>query len=154
MKILLVFPEIPMTFWSFRNALKFISKKSSEPPLGLLTIAAMLPERWDKKLIDMNITLLKDEQIKWADYVFLTGMNIQRESFINVIQRCNDLGTPVVAGGPMVTTDGPIFEGVDHYVLNEAESSLKIFMQVTDSLPCQIPPYLCGTYWIWICMPQ
>jgi radical SAM superfamily enzyme YgiQ (UPF0313 family) len=129
MKILLVFPEIPTTFWSFHNALKFISKKSSEPPLGLLTIAAMLPENWDKKLIDMNVSSLKDEHIQWADYVFLTGMNVQRQSFKEVIKRSNTLNTPIVAGGPMVTTDGDVFEGVDHYVLNEAECTLSDFIE-------------------------
>jgi radical SAM superfamily enzyme YgiQ (UPF0313 family) len=128
MKILLVFPEIPMTFWSFQNALKFISKKSSEPPLGLLTIGAMLPVEWEKKLIDMNVTSLKDEHIQWADYVFLSGMNVQRQSFKEVIKKCNENHTPVVAGGPMVTTDGMVFEGVDHYILNEAELTLPQFI--------------------------
>jgi radical SAM superfamily enzyme YgiQ (UPF0313 family) len=129
MKILLVFPEIPTTFWSFHNALKFISKKSSEPPLGLLTLGAMLPDQWEKKLIDMNVTSLTDDHIRWADYVFLTGMNVQRRSFETVIKRCNHINTPVVAGGPMVTTDGCVFEGVDHYVLNEAESTLPQFIE-------------------------
>jgi radical SAM superfamily enzyme YgiQ (UPF0313 family) len=129
MKILLVFPQIPLTFWSFQNALKFISKKSSEPPLGLLTLAAMLPKHWEKNLIDMNVTSLKDEHIEWADYVFLTGMNIQRESFKEVVRICNNLGTPVVAGGPMVTTDGNVFEGVNHYVMNEAECTISQFIE-------------------------
>jgi radical SAM superfamily enzyme YgiQ (UPF0313 family) len=128
MKILLVFPEIPDTFWSFRNALKFISKKSSEPPLGLLTLAAMLPRRWEKRLIDMNVSPLADEYIQWADYVFLTGMNVQRQSFKEVVRRCNKLNTSVVAGGPMVSTDGSVFEGVDHYVMNEAEITLPKFI--------------------------
>jgi radical SAM superfamily enzyme YgiQ (UPF0313 family) len=128
MKILLVFPEIPTTFWSFHNALKFISKKSSEPPLGLLTLAAMLPKSWEKRLVDMNVTTLLDEQIQWADYIFLTGMNVQRESFKKVVVRCNNLGTPVVAGGPMVSTEGDVFEGVDHYIMNEAEISLPQFL--------------------------
>ena len=128
MKILLVFPKIPTTFWSFHNALRFISKKSSEPPLGLLTLAAMLPNTWDKKLVDMNVSSLLDEHIQWADYVFLTGMNVQRTSFKDVVLKCNQLDTPVVAGGPMVTTDGAVFEGVDHYILNEAESTLPQFL--------------------------
>jgi radical SAM superfamily enzyme YgiQ (UPF0313 family) len=128
MKILLVFPQIPTTFWSFHNALKFISKKSSEPPLGLLTIAALLPQNWEKRLIDMNVSSLLDEHIQWADYVFLTGMNVQRQSFKEVVHHCNRLNTPVVAGGPMVTTDGTVFEGVDHYVLNEAENTLPLFL--------------------------
>ena len=71
MNILLVYPMYPDTFWSFKHALKFVSKKASFPPLGLLTIAAMLPEDWNKKLIDMNATRLEDEDILWADFVFL-----------------------------------------------------------------------------------
>jgi len=129
MKILLVYPETPSTFWSFRNALKFIAKKSAEPPLGLLTVAAMLPEIWQKKLIDMNVSRLKDKHILWADYVFLSGMNIQQKSFKEVIERCNQLGVKVVAGGPMVTTeDYKKFHGVDTFILNEAEITLPQFL--------------------------
>lgn len=128
MKILLVNPETPSTFWSFRNALKFISKKSSEPPLGLLTIAAMLPAEWEQKLIDMNVSHLDDNLITWADYVFITGMNIQIESFKKVVQRCNEFKIPVVAGGPMCTMDYQEISGVDHFVLNEAEITLPLFL--------------------------
>ncbi|HFE62957.1 MAG TPA: DUF4070 domain-containing protein [Caldithrix sp.] len=128
MKVLLVYPETPDTFWSFRNALKFISKKSSEPPLGLLTVAALLPESWESKLIDMNVSPLSDRNIIWADYVFLTGMNVHRDSMKAVIARCNRLGVKVVAGGPMCTTDHQEFTGVDHFVLNEAEITLPMFL--------------------------
>jgi len=128
MKILLVNPETPSTFWSFRNALKFISKKSSEPPLGLLTAAAMLPENWSKKLIDLNVTHLEEKHIEWADYVFITGMAIQKESFKSVVKLCNELKTPVVAGGPMCTMDNNEFGGVDHFILNEAEITLPQFL--------------------------
>lgn len=128
MKVLLVNPETPCTFWSFRNALKFVSKKSSEPPLGLLTVAAMLPKSWKIKLIDMNVTTLKDNHIKWADYVFLTGLSVQKESFKEVINRCNKFDIPVVAGGPMCTMDHDEFLGVDHFVLNEAELTLPVFL--------------------------
>ena len=124
MKILLVYPETPSTFWSFKDALKFISKKAAEPPLGLITVAAMLPEEWEKKLIDLNVSRLTDEQILWADYVFLSGMNIQINSFKDVIRRCNTLGIKVVAGGPLATTQHEDFLGVDHFVLNEAEATL------------------------------
>lgn len=129
MKILLVYPETPYTFWSFRAALKFISKKSSEPPLGLITIAAMLPEEWEKKLVDMNVSQLRNEDIKWADYIFISGMNIQKKSFMEVIKKSNELGTSVVAGGPMVTTDHREFLGVDHFILNEAEITLPLFLK-------------------------
>ena len=128
MKILLVYPETPSTFWSFRNAVKFISRKSGEPPLGLLTVAALLPADWSKKLVDTNVSPLTDEQILWADYVFLTGMNIHKTSFRKIVKRCNELERPVVAGGPMVTTDHQEFMGVDHFILNEAEITLPQFL--------------------------
>mgnify|MGYP000500062085 CR=1 FL=1 len=85
MKVLLIYPETPSTFWSFRNALKFVAKKSSEPPLGLLTVAALLPSDWEKQLVDMNIRPLRNEQILWADYVFISGMNVHTESIRELI---------------------------------------------------------------------
>jgi radical SAM superfamily enzyme YgiQ (UPF0313 family) len=129
MKILLVNPQIPTTFWSFHNALKFISKKSSEPPLGLLTVAAMLPEHWHKKLIDLNVEPLDDDQLLWADYVFLTGMHVQKASFMDVLQRCHNLAIPVIAGGPMCTMEPDAFSDVDHLILNEAEITLPSFLE-------------------------
>ncbi len=128
MKILLVYPEYPDTFWSFRYALKFISKKEPLPPLGLLTVAAMLSEEWEKKLVDMNITSLSDEDIKWADYVFISAMVVQGDSVREVITRCKKLSTKIVAGGPLFTTGYDEFEGVDHFVLNEAEITLPPFL--------------------------
>ena len=92
MRVLLVYPQYPDTFWSFKHALKFISKKASFPPLGALTVAAMLPEEWEKKLVDMNVSILKDEDIRWADYVFISAMVVQKDSVRSVIQRCNSLG--------------------------------------------------------------
>ena len=80
MKILLVYPEFPDTFWSFKHALKFIRKKAGAPPLGLLTVAAMLPPDWEKRLVDLNVTSLTDEDLAWADYVFVSAMIVQRES--------------------------------------------------------------------------
>ncbi|MBI4268024.1 MAG: B12-binding domain-containing radical SAM protein [Chloroflexi bacterium] len=128
MKILFVYPAYPDTFWSFKHVLKIISKKASSPPLGLLTVAAMLPGEWDKRLIDLNITALTDEQIRWADYVFVGAMSVQRASATEVIKRCNRLGTKVVAGGPMFTTGYDEFSGVDHFVLGEAEVTLPQFL--------------------------
>ncbi len=133
MNILLVYPESPVTFCGFRDALKFISKKSAEPPLGLLTVAAMLPGKWNSKLIDMNVTRLKDSDIMWADYVFLSGMNVQRPSFVKVVMRCNQLEVKVVAGGPMVTIGHEAFPGVDHFILNEAEATLPPFIDALES---------------------
>jgi len=129
MKILLVYPEYPDTFWSFKHALKFVSKKAAFPPLGLLTVAAMLPEEWEKKLVDMNVTRLTDSDIKWADYVFIGAMVVQKESAKEVITRCKKLGTKIVAGGPMFTTGYKEFDGVDHFVLGEAEVTLYPFLE-------------------------
>ena len=140
LKILLVYPETPSTFYSFRNALEFVSKKSAEPPLGLLTVAAMLPEKWDKKLIDMNVSKLKDEHLSWADYVFLSGMNIHKSSFKKIVQRCNQFGVKVVAGGPMVTFEYKEFFGVDHFILNEAELTLPQFIEDLEK-GCPKPVY-------------
>ncbi len=129
MKILLVYPQYPDTFWSFRHALRIVSKKASFPPLGLLTVAAMLPSEWEKKLIDMNVTTLGDKDLNWADYVFISAMVVQRDSVKEVIARCNKLGVKVVAGGPLFTTGYEEFDGVDHFVLGEAEITLPLFLE-------------------------
>jgi len=128
MKILLVYPDYPDTFWSFKYALKFVSKKSTEPPLGLLTIAAMLPAEWEKKLVDMKVTKLADKDIEWADMVFVSAMSIQRDSAHKVVARCKELGTAIVAGGPLFTMEYESFMEVDHLVLDEAEITLKQFL--------------------------
>ncbi len=80
MNILLVYPEYPDTFWSFKHSLKFIAKKAAFPPLGLLTVAAMLPDVWQKNLVDLNVEPLTDEQLAWADLVFLSAMIVQIRS--------------------------------------------------------------------------
>jgi len=129
LKILLVYPHYPDTFWSFKHALKFISKKAAFPPLGLLTVAAMLPKEWERKLVDMNTEILSDRDIEWADYVFVSAMVVQRDSTKDIIKRCNKLGTQIVAGGPLFTTGYEEFDGVDHFVLNEAEITLPAFLQ-------------------------
>jgi radical SAM superfamily enzyme YgiQ (UPF0313 family) len=128
MKVLLVYPEYPDTFWSFSYALKFISKKAAYPPLGLLTVAAMLPKDWDKRLVDMNVRKLKDKELLWADYVLMSAMSIQKESVKTVLKKCADMGVKVVAGGPLFTNDPEEFSDVDHLVLNEAEITLKSFL--------------------------
>jgi radical SAM superfamily enzyme YgiQ (UPF0313 family) len=129
MKILLVCPEYPDTFWSFKHALRFVSKKAGQPPLGLLTVASMLPPAWDKRLVDLNLRSLTDQDLRWADLVFLGGMSVQAGSARSVISRCNESGTPVVAGGPLFTARYKEFEGVDHFVLNEAEITLPLFLE-------------------------
>ena len=129
MKILLVYPQFPDTFWSFKHALKFVSKKAACPPLGLVTVAAMLPNGWEKKLVDMNTMSLSDRDIKWADYVFVSAMAVQRDSVRSVVKRCKKLGAKTVAGGPLFTTGYQEFDEVDYFVLGEAEITLPSFLE-------------------------
>lgn len=140
MNILLVNPEVPATFWSLKNALKFVSKKALLPPLGLLTVAAMLPQHYRKKLIDMNTAPLRDRHIRWADYVFISGMLIQKKSADQVIQRCNALGVKVVAGGPLFISFPEFYPTVDHLVLKEAELTLPAFLKDLE-MGCPRPFY-------------
>jgi len=142
MNILLVCPEYPDTFWSFKHAIWFVSKKAAQPPLGLLTVASLLPVEWEKRLVDLNLTTLASEDLRWADYVFLGGMSVQAESARAVIARCNEVGTRVVAGGPLFTARHEEFQGVDHFVLNEAEITLPRFL---DDLRRGQPRYLYTT---------
>ena len=128
MNILLVYPKYPDTFWSFKYALTFISKKASLPPLGLLTVAAMLPADWVVRLVDKNTHKLRDADLRWADYVFLSAMSIQRESAETVIRRCKSLGVKVIGGGPLFTSVPEEFNEVDHLILNEAEITLPLFL--------------------------
>ncbi|MCK9279002.1 MAG: DUF4070 domain-containing protein [Melioribacteraceae bacterium] len=128
MNILLIYPLYPNTFWSFKHALKFVSKEASFPPLGLLTVASMLPKDWNTKLIDMNTDQLMDNDILWADYVFISAMSIQTESANQVIERCKKLNAKIVAGGPLFTSSFEYYDNVDHLVLNEAEITLPHFL--------------------------
>ena len=129
LRILLVYPEFPDTFWSFKHALKFVHKKAGAPPLGLLTVAAMLPAEWDKRLADLNVATLSDDDLAWADYVFVSAMIIQRESARAFIHRCKLAGVKVVAGGPLFTMEYEQFPEVDYFVLNEAELTLEPFLR-------------------------
>ncbi|HSB66963.1 MAG TPA: B12-binding domain-containing radical SAM protein [Anaerolineales bacterium] len=129
MRILLVYPEFPDTFWSFKHALRFIRKKAASPPLGLLTVAAMLPAEWEKRLVDLNVTDLTSADMTWADYVFISAMIVQRDAARALIARCKDFGAKVVAGGPLFTMEHEQFPEVDHFVLNEAELTLPLFLE-------------------------
>jgi len=133
LKILLVYPQFPVTFWSFKHALKFVSKKSTYPPLGLLTVAAMLPAAWQKKLVDMNVNRLSDDDIQWADLVFISAMGVQKESVKEVVRRCRELGARTVAGGPLFTMEPDDYPTIDHLVLGEAETILPEFLADFDN---------------------
>ncbi len=129
MKVLLIYPAFPNTFWSFKYALKFVGKKAAHPPLGLLTVAAMLPDEFDKRLVDANVDRLTEGVLAWADMAFIGGMAVQRESAKHIIARCKARGLKVVAGGPLFTAEPDEFGEVDHLVLDEAELTLAPFLE-------------------------
>lgn len=128
-KILLVYPKIPPTYWSFKYALPFIGKKASIPPLGLLTIAALLPSLWDIQLIDMNVSVLTDKILEQADLVMISAMIIQKQSFAEIVERCKGLNVPIAAGGPYPTSLYKSIQGVKYFILNEAEITLSQFLK-------------------------
>lgn len=129
MKILMIYPKIPDTFWSFNNALRFIRRKASNPPLGLLTVAAMLPAEWEKKVVDLNVEPLRESHLEWADMAFVSAMSVQNKSAHEVIQRCKSRGLRVAAGGPLFLGTEDQFPKVDYFVLNEAELTLPPFLR-------------------------
>ena len=109
MNVLLISPQTPDTFWSFKHVLRFISKRAAFPPLGLLTIAAMLPGDWELRLVDTNVERLKDDDLRWADYVMISAMIVHKESVNEIVGRCRKLSKTIIAGGPLFTTGHEAF---------------------------------------------
>jgi radical SAM superfamily enzyme YgiQ (UPF0313 family) len=145
MNILMLYPEFPDTFWSFKYAVNFVNKNAVNPPLGLLTVAALLPAEWNKKLIDLNVTPLTEKDLAWADLAMVSAMDVQRQSVKKVITRCKDAGLKVVAGGPLFTEDYQNFTEVDYFVLNEGEITIPQF--ITDfQNGCPQPVYTTTEY--------
>jgi len=140
MRCLLIYPEYPETFWSFKYALRFIRKKAAFPPLGLLTISAMLPETWSLKLIDLNVAKLTEKELAWADCAFISAMAIQRKSVQEIIARCKTAGLKIIAGGPLFSSEYDRFKDVDHFILNEAEMTLPPFLEDLEK-GCAKPVY-------------
>ena len=126
---LLVYPEYPPSPLGFDYALKILGIKAAFPPLGLLTVAAMFPPEYDLRLIDMNVAPLEDSDLEWADVVYTSTMIVQRETLKTVIERCTRVGVPVAAGGPYPTSYHQEIEGVDYFLLDEAEETFPAFLQ-------------------------
>src|ERR1700755_478600 len=129
MKVLLVYPEFPDTYWSFRHALTFEGKRSAFPPLGLLTVSAMLPDSWERRLVDLNVRRLKDSDIEWADLVLASAMIVQKDSLETVVARAKAKGKRVVVGGPYVSTSAEHLPDADHIFVGEAEATLPQFIK-------------------------
>ncbi len=121
MNVLLISPQTPDTFWSFKHVLRFVSKKSTFPPLGLLTVAAMLPRDWQLQVADLNVSPLPEEDLRRADVVMISAMLVHEASVREVVARCAAFGKRVVAGGPLFTTGHEAFPEIQHFVLGEAE---------------------------------
>ena len=130
---LLVYPEHPPTYWGANYALEIVGIKAAFPPLGLLTIAAMFPPKYELRVVDMNVAPLSDSDLEWADMVFTSTMIVQRVSLQGVIERCRRAGVPVVAGGPHPTTFHDEIQGVDYFVLDEAEETFPQFLRDLES---------------------
>jgi len=122
MNALLIYPEFPDTFWSFKHALRFLGKRAAQPPLGLMTVAALLPGHWQKRLVDTNVESLRDHDLKWADIVLLSGMHIQRPSLVEIVERCRAHGLPTVVGGPITSSVAKEDLKADYVVIGEAEA--------------------------------
>jgi radical SAM superfamily enzyme YgiQ (UPF0313 family) len=133
MRALLVYPEFPDTFWSFKHALPFQGKRSAYPPLGLLTVAAMLPSSWEKRVVDLNVRPLKDRELDWADVVFLSAMMVQGPSLRKVVQRAKQRGLPTVVGGPIASTTDPNIAEADYVVEGEAEELISVLAKDLES---------------------
>jgi radical SAM superfamily enzyme YgiQ (UPF0313 family) len=128
LKVLLVHPVFPDTYWSFRHALGLWNKRSAFPPLGLLTVAAMLPKSWERRLVDLNVEPLTRADIAWADLVFASAMIVQQDSLHQVIRRCRALGKRVVVGGPFASTGAQHLAEADHVFVGEVENTLPEFL--------------------------
>ena len=126
---LLIYPKQPPTYWGNNYALDLQGIKAVFPPLGLLTVAAMFPSRYNLRLVDLNVTPLEDDDLEWADLAFTSTMIPQRPSLEQVVERCNRARVPVIAGGPHPTTFHEEIEGIDHFVLDEVEETFPAFLR-------------------------
>ncbi len=125
---LLVYPEVPATYWSYRHALPFIGKRAAMPPLGLPTIAAMIPDEYECRVVDLNVEKLSERLLARAELVLISAMIVQADSMRRLIARCRRAGVRVAAGGPYPTSCRDSIEGVDHFVLGEGEASFPRFL--------------------------
>jgi len=125
MNALLIYPEWPDTYWSFKHALPFEGKRSLYPPLGLLTVAPLLPKHWNKRLVDTNIRRLTDADLKWADVALLSGMLVHKKDLLALLARCKASGLRTVIGGPVTSSVEELPQHADHVVVGEAEDLIR-----------------------------
>ncbi|MDP1623028.1 MAG: B12-binding domain-containing radical SAM protein [Bacteroidales bacterium] len=116
------------SFWNYQEVCEMVGKKYPAAPLGLLTVAALLPQRWQFKLIDENVESLHDEHLQWADLVCIGGMLPQQNSMLALITRAHEMGATVVVGGPDPTSQPDLYSDADFLVLGEGEITIPLFL--------------------------
>ncbi|MDB9513029.1 DUF4070 domain-containing protein [Kamptonema animale CS-326] len=131
MRVLLVYPEFPKTFWSYEKILELVNRKVLLPPLGLVTVAAILPQEWEFKLVDRNIRAITEEEWQWAELVICSAMIVQKEDLLAQIREAKRRGKLVACGGPYPTSlpEEPQAAGVDYLILDEGEITLPMFVE-------------------------
>ena len=131
MRALLIYPLFPKTFWSYEKILELVNRKVLLPPLGLVTVAAILPQEWEFKLVDRNIRTVTEAEWEWADIVILSAMIVQREDFADQIAEAKRRGKLVAVGGPYVTAlpEEAREAGADFLILDEGEITLPLFVE-------------------------
>jgi radical SAM superfamily enzyme YgiQ (UPF0313 family) len=130
MNVLLVYPEFPKTFWSYEKILELVNRKVLLPPLGLITVAAILPQEWHFRLVDVNIRPVGSEEWQWADLVIMSAMIVQKDDIIRQINLARHHGKPVAVGGPYPTStpEELVAAGADYLILDEGEITLPLFV--------------------------
>ncbi|HEY9662839.1 MAG TPA: cobalamin-dependent protein, partial [Allocoleopsis sp.] len=130
MRVLLLYPLFPKSFWSFEKTLELLNRKVFLPPLGLVTVAAILPQEWEFKLVDRNVRAVTEAEWEWADLVILSAMIVQKGDFIDQIQEAKRRGKKVAVGGPYATAlpNEATQAGADYLILDEGEITLPLFI--------------------------
>ena len=134
MRTLLIYPEFPKTFWSYEKILELVNRKVLLPPLGMVTVAALLPQHWEMKLVDRNVREVKEEEWAWAELVVISGMIVQKADMATQIAKAKERGLPVAVGGPFAssTPDAPELDLADFKVLDEGEITLPLFIEAIE----------------------
>ena len=134
MRVLLLHPLFPKSFWSFDKALELIGRKVSLPPLGMITVAAILPQTWEFRLVDRNVHFETEADWAWADLIIISGMIVQKPDLLHLIREAKRRGKLVAVGGPYVTSvpEAAQEAGVDFLVLDEGEITLPLLVEALE----------------------
>ncbi|MEC7381875.1 MAG: cobalamin-dependent protein, partial [Cyanobacteriota bacterium] len=131
MRTLFIYPKFPKTFWSYEKILELVNRKVLLPPLGLVTVAALLPQEWEMKLVDRNVRELSEAEWQWAELVVISGMIVQKDDMQQQIAEAKRRGLTVAVGGPFAssTPEAPEIDLADFKVLDEGEITLPMFVE-------------------------